>query len=100
MLPHGHNFTTYIDASYARWVEAGGARVVPVMVDRNSEQYFMEVRNKIRHPDLVIFSQSVSLTQYVVLFFCPPVCLSQLASGEFSLTILTLTIVGEYRRVF
>ena len=33
-------------------------------------------------------------------FVCPPVCLFQLASGEVSLTILTSTIVGEYRRVF
>ena len=46
MLPHGNNFTTYIDASYVRWVEAGGARVVPVMVDRDSDDYFMEVSNK------------------------------------------------------
>ena len=35
---------------------------------------------------------------------CPPACLPacqfQLASGEVSLTIVTSTIVGEYRRVF
>ena len=42
------------------------------------------------------FSQSVSLTQYVVL----SVRLFQLASGEVSLTILMSNIVGEYRRVF
>ena len=30
---------------------------------------------------------------------CLPVCQFQLASGEVSLTILTYTIVGEYRRV-
>ena len=51
-----------------------------------------------------LFSQSVSLTQYVVLCvrlpFCLPVCLFQLASGEVSLTILLSNIVGEYCRVF
>ena len=31
---------------------------------------------------------------------CLSVCPFQLASGEVSLTILTSTIVGEYRRVF
>ena len=31
---------------------------------------------------------------------CLPACQFQLASGEVSLTILTSTIVGEYRRVF
>ena len=55
-----------------------------------------------------LFSQSVSLTQYVVLCACPPVCLPvcvsaclfQLASGELSLTVLKSYIVGEYFRVF
>ena len=46
------------------------------------------------------FSQSVSLTQYVVLFVHSPVCLFQLASGEVSLTLLMSNIVGEYRRMF
>ena len=32
MLPEGHNFTTYIAASYVKWVEAAGARVVPIVV--------------------------------------------------------------------
>ena len=49
---------------------------------------------------VLIFSQSVSLTQYVVLSVRLSACLFQLASGEVSLTILTSTIVGEYRRVF
>ena len=31
---------------------------------------------------------------------CLPVCQFQLASGEVSLTILTSTNIGEYRRVF
>ena len=47
-----------------------------------------------------LFSQSVSLTQYVVLCVRLPVCLFQLASGGVLLTILRSNIVGEYRRVF
>ena len=54
------------------------------------------------------FSQSFSLTQYVVLTVrlsaCLPACLPvrpfQLASWEVLLTILMSNIVGEYRRVF
>ena len=49
---------------------------------------------------LCIFSQSVSLTQYVVFSICLSVRPFQLASGEVSLTILMSNIVGEYCRVF
>ena len=45
-----------------------------------------------------IFGGAASL--HIGLSARPPVCLLQLASGEVSLTILTSTIVGEYRRVF
>ena len=44
MLPPGHNFTTYIDANYVRWAEAGGARVTPVVVDISSPQYYKQVK--------------------------------------------------------
>ena len=43
---------------------------------------------------------TIAASQYTGLSVCPPACLFQLASGEVSLTILTYTIVGEYRRVF
>jgi gamma-glutamyl hydrolase len=45
ILPPGHNFTTYIAASYIKWVEAAGARAVPVLVGNQitSEQYFETV---------------------------------------------------------
>ena len=42
MLPSGHNFTTYVAASYIKWVEAAGARAVPIVVNSepgNLEQY-------------------------------------------------------------
>ena len=47
----------------------------------------------------MLFSQNVSLTQYVVLSVCHPVCLS-VRSREVLLTILLSNIVGDYRRVF
>jgi len=39
MLPDGHNFTTYIAASYVKWVEAAGARAVPIIVNGDTEYY-------------------------------------------------------------
>ena len=39
MLPEGHNFTTYIAASYVKWVEAAGARAVPIIVNGDTEYY-------------------------------------------------------------
>ena len=45
MLPHGHNFTTYIAASYVKWVEAAGARVVPIVVSSETDnlEYYTKV---------------------------------------------------------
>ena len=45
MLPEGHNFTTYIAASYVKWAEAAGARVVPIVVrsDASNLEYYTEV---------------------------------------------------------
>merc|ERR1712236_93029 len=40
ILPENHNYTTYIAASYVKWVEAAGARAVPVVV--TSQQSNME----------------------------------------------------------
>ena len=47
-------------------------------------------------PDQIVFSQSVSLTQYVAFLSVRPF---QLASGEVSLTILTSNIVGEAQKM-
>ena len=44
-MPEGHNFTTYIAASYVKWVEAAGARVVPIVV--NSEADNLEYYTKV-----------------------------------------------------
>ena len=41
MLPAGHNFTTYIGAAYVKWVEAAGARAVPI--DVHKPELFYEV---------------------------------------------------------
>lgn len=39
LLPVGHNYTSYIAGSYVQWVEAGGARVVPVIIGRDRGYY-------------------------------------------------------------
>jgi len=38
-LPPGHKYTSYLAASYVQWVQAGGARVVPVIIGREKEYY-------------------------------------------------------------
>eukprot|EP00092_Neocalanus_flemingeri_P026722 GFUD01028972.1.p1 GENE.GFUD01028972.1~~GFUD01028972.1.p1 ORF type:complete len:425 (-),score=119.57 GFUD01028972.1:266-1441(-) len=38
-LPPGHNYTSYLAASYVQWVQAGGARAVPVIIGREEEYY-------------------------------------------------------------
>jgi len=38
-LPPNHNYTAYIASSYIKWVEAGGARAVPVIIGRNKDYY-------------------------------------------------------------
>ena len=45
MLPEGHNFTTYIAASYVKWAEAAGARVVPIVVrsEPSNLEYYTKV---------------------------------------------------------
>ena len=47
MLPEGHNFTTYIAASYVKWAEAAGARVVPIVV--RSEPSNLEYYTQVSH---------------------------------------------------
>jgi len=45
-LPEAENHTSYLAASYVKWIEAAGAQVVPVIVDTGSEdltEYFKEV---------------------------------------------------------
>jgi len=45
ILPPGHNFTTYIAASYVKWVEGAGARAVPIVVnsDPSNLEYYVEM---------------------------------------------------------
>merc|ERR1712013_672382 len=45
ILPPGHNYTTYIASSYIKWVEAAGARAVPVIVENEitSEEYYLKL---------------------------------------------------------
>jgi len=38
-LPRGHNYTSYLAASYVKWIEAGGARVVPVIIGKQKQYY-------------------------------------------------------------
>jgi len=38
-LPKGHNYTSYIAASYVKWVESGGARVVPIIIGKPKSYY-------------------------------------------------------------
>ena len=38
-LPPNHNYTAYIASSYVKWVEAGGARAVPVIIGKSKEYY-------------------------------------------------------------
>ena len=35
------NYTSYIAASYIKWVESGGARAVPVLINQPDEYYQM-----------------------------------------------------------
>eukprot|EP00092_Neocalanus_flemingeri_P020717 GFUD01022451.1.p1 GENE.GFUD01022451.1~~GFUD01022451.1.p1 ORF type:complete len:382 (-),score=85.16 GFUD01022451.1:168-1313(-) len=38
-LPPGHNYSSYLAASYVQWVQAGGARVVPIIIGKDVEYY-------------------------------------------------------------
>ena len=51
ILPPGHNYTTYIASSYIKWVEAAGARAVPVIVENEitSEEYYLKVSSALAH---------------------------------------------------
>merc|ERR1712215_218410 len=42
VLGTGSNYSSYLAASYVQWVEAGGARVVPVIIGQG-EQYYREL---------------------------------------------------------
>ena len=48
MLPPGHNFTTYLAASYVKWVEGAGARAVPIIVSDNVDNldYYDQVLDR------------------------------------------------------
>jgi len=39
LLPLAHNYTSYIAGSYVQWVEAGGARVVPIIIGKSQDYY-------------------------------------------------------------
>ena len=36
---YGDNYTSYIDSSYIKYIEAAGARVVPVLINQPMEYY-------------------------------------------------------------
>jgi len=38
-LPKGHNYTSYLAASYVQWVMSGGARVVPIIIGHEEDYY-------------------------------------------------------------
>ena len=61
MLPEGHNFTTYIAASYVKWAEAAGARVVPIVV--RSEPSNLEYYTQVSHHRRSRTVSQVSLLQ-------------------------------------
>merc|ERR1712123_481961 len=63
MLPPGHNYTTYIASSYIKWVEAAGARAVPVIVENEitSPEYFAKLFSSINGL-LIPVEQSLSTT--------------------------------------
>ena len=48
ILPSGHNYTTYLAASYVKWVEGAGARAAPIIVSDNEDNldYYDEVTMK------------------------------------------------------
>ena len=48
MLPPGHNYTTYLAASYVKWVEGAGARAVPIIVSDNVDNldYYDQVLDR------------------------------------------------------
>jgi gamma-glutamyl hydrolase len=41
-LPPGQNYSSYLAASYVQWVQAGGARAVPIIIGKD-EQYYREL---------------------------------------------------------
>jgi len=48
LLPPGHNYTSHIAASYVKWLEAAGARVVPIIVNpeettEEDVEYFQQI---------------------------------------------------------
>lgn len=45
-LPLGHNYTSYLAASYVQWVMSGGARVVPIIIG-HEENYYRKIFNGI-----------------------------------------------------
>ena len=58
MLPPGHNFTTYLAASYVKWVEGAGARAVPIIVSDNEDNldYYDQVLDRETLGSVNIFS--------------------------------------------
>ena len=48
VLPPGHNFTTYVAASYVKWVEGAGARAAPIIVNNYDEVADLEYYDQVR----------------------------------------------------
>ena len=47
VLPPGHNFTTYVAASYVKWVEGAGARAAPIVVNNYEEVADLEYYDQV-----------------------------------------------------
>ena len=47
VLPPGHNFTTYVAASYVKWVEGAGARAAPIVVNNYDEVADLEYYDQV-----------------------------------------------------
>jgi len=45
-LPKGHNYSSYLAASYVQWVQAGGARAVIIKIGED-EKYYKELFNSL-----------------------------------------------------
>jgi gamma-glutamyl hydrolase len=43
---YGQSYSSYLPASYVKWIESGGARVMPIKIGQNSN-YYRSIMSKI-----------------------------------------------------
>ena len=65
---NGTNFTSYIGAAYVKYIEAAGARVVPILINQDDEYYKLMFNST---NGLLIPGGAVSLTDSGKIFFNP-----------------------------